>query len=121
MTIMCWAGFNVAAKAGINAELSPAASSFLRYSTPALLATRVWFRLRRRAGRGRLPLGRLFVFALLGGPIFGLIAVAGYQFAPLSQGLLFAPVADFVAGLAWMRVSWERRSRCETASASRSS
>ncbi len=38
------------------------------------------------------------MLAILGGPLFGLIAVAGYQFAPLSYGLLFAPVAVFISG-----------------------
>lgn len=101
LTILCWAGFNVAAKAGIDAGLSPAALSFLRYLTPSLLAVPVWAWLRRRADSRGLPLGRLIVLALLGGPIFGLIAVAGYRFAPLSHGLLFAPVAVFVAGTVW--------------------
>ena len=109
LTILCWAGFNVAAKAGIGAGLSPAALSFLRYLTPALLSVPVWVWLRRRAENHGLPFGRLIVLALLGGPIFGLIAVAGYQFAPLSHGLLFAPVAVFVAGTVWGAVLLKER------------
>ncbi len=98
VTILCWAGFNVAAKAGIEAGLSPAALSFLRYTIPGFVALPIWVILRRHSRANTLPFGRLLVLALLGGPIFGVIAVSGYQYAPLSHGLLFAPVAVFVSG-----------------------
>lgn len=98
ITLFSWAGFNVAAKAGIDAGMSPAALSFLRYLTPGLLAIPLLIWLRHRAKHDHLPVLRLAVLACLGGPLFGLIAVAGYQFAPLSYGLLFAPVAVFVSG-----------------------
>ncbi len=98
LTVLSWAGFNVAAKAGIDAGLSPAALSFLRYLTPAFLAVPLWVWLRGRSQSAGLPFTRLLVLAFLGGPIFGFVAVAGYQFAPLSHGLLFAPVAVFVSG-----------------------
>ncbi|GGX47407.1 hypothetical protein GCM10007385_13980 [Tateyamaria omphalii] len=45
-----------------------------------------------------IPFRRLSVLVLLGGPAFGLFAVSGYVHAPLSHGLLFAPVAVFVTG-----------------------
>ena len=98
ITILSWAGFNVAAKAGIDAGMSPAALSFLRYLTPGMFAIPLLIWLRSRATAVRLPIHKLVVLAILGGPLFGLIAVAGYQFAPLSYGLLFAPVAVFVSG-----------------------
>ncbi|WP_299861570.1 DMT family transporter [uncultured Roseobacter sp.] len=98
ITILSWAGFNVAAKAGIDAGMSPAALSFLRYLTPGVVAIPLLIWLRCRANAFRLPIYKLAVLAVLGGPLFGLIAVAGYQFAPLSYGLLFAPVAVFICG-----------------------
>ncbi|MEX0282844.1 MAG: DMT family transporter [Arenibacterium sp.] len=98
ITVLSWAGFNVAAKAGIDAGMSPTALSFLRYLTPGVLAIPLLIWMRSRATAVRLPIHRLAVLAILGGPLFGLIAVAGYQFAPLSYGLLFAPVAVFVSG-----------------------
>ncbi|MEO1543622.1 MAG: DMT family transporter [Pseudomonadota bacterium] len=101
LTVLSWASFNVAAKAGIDAGMSPAALSFLRYTTPALLALPMWYWLYRRAAAGQIALRKLAVLSVLGGPIFGLIAVAGYQYAPLSHGLLFAPVAVFVTGILW--------------------
>ncbi|WP_299733963.1 DMT family transporter [uncultured Tateyamaria sp.] len=98
ITILSWAGFNVAAKAGIDTGMSPTALSFLRYLTPGVFAIPLLIWLRSRATAVRLPIHKLVVLAILGGPLFGLIAVAGYQFAPLSYGLLFAPVAVFVSG-----------------------
>lgn len=97
-TVLCWAGFNVAAKAGIDAGMTPAALSFLRFITPGLFAIPLLFWLRQRTKTRSLPLLKLAVLVLLGGPLFGLIAIGGYQFAPLSHGLLFAPVAVFIAG-----------------------
>ena len=101
VTILCWAAYNVAAKAGVDAGLSPAALTLLRYVTPGLVALPVWWILRRRDRQNTLPLARLVVLALLGGPLFGVVAVSGYQHAPLSHGLLFAPVAVFVSGSLW--------------------
>ena len=98
VTILCWAAYNVAAKAGIDADLSPAALTLLRYVTPGLVALPLWWFLRRRDHQNTLPLARLVVLALFGGPLFGVVAVSGYQYAPLSHGLLFAPVAVFVSG-----------------------
>lgn len=98
ITIMSWAGFNVAAKAGIDEGMSPAALSFLRYLTPGFAAIPLLIWLRCRANAFRLPVYKLAVLAVLGGPLFGLIAVTGYQSAPLSYGLLFAPVAVFICG-----------------------
>ncbi|WP_298835819.1 DMT family transporter [uncultured Roseobacter sp.] len=109
ITVLCWAGFNVAAKAGVDAGMSPSAVSFLRYLTPGFVAfpLLIWLRHRNR-GKG-LPGLRLCILAVLGGPLFGLIAVAGYQYAPLSHGLLFAPVAVFVSGAVFGAVLLKER------------
>ncbi len=98
LTILSWAGFNVAEKAGIDAGLSPAALSFPRYLPLAFLAVPLWFWLRRGSQSIAVPFARLMALAVLGGPIFELSAVDGYQFAPLSHGLLFAPVTVFLTG-----------------------
>jgi len=109
LTVLSWASFNVAAKAGIDAGMSPAALSFLRYTTPALLALPAWYWLSNRAATGQIAVHKLVVLSVLGGPIFGLIAVAGYQYAPLSHGLLFAPVAVFVTGTFWAALLLKER------------
>lgn len=97
VTIISWASFNVAAKAGVDAGMTPSALTFLRFATPGVIAAPLWVWARRRARAPRPPGSRLLRLALLGGPIFGLTAVSGYLYAPLSHGLLFAPVTVFVA------------------------
>ncbi|WP_299751421.1 hypothetical protein [uncultured Tateyamaria sp.] len=56
ITVLSWAGFNVAAKAGIDAGMSPAALSFLRYLTPGVVAIPLLIWLRSRATVVRLPI-----------------------------------------------------------------
>ena len=109
ITVLSWAGFNVAAKAGIDAGMSPAALSFLRYLTPGVFAIPLLIWLLSRAPAVRMPIHRLAVLATLGGPLFGLIAVAGYQFAPLSYGLLFAPVTVFISGTLPGMLLWKEQ------------
>lgn len=96
LTILCWSGYNVAAKHGIDTGISPEALAFLRFSVPGFLAIPCWIALRAKGARVNLGFARLAVLVLLGGPVFGVIAVSGYAHAPLSHGLLFAPVAVFV-------------------------
>lgn len=95
-TILCWSSYNVAAKHGIDTGFSPQALAFLRFAVPGVIALPVLVVLRLRGRALGIPIGRLAVLVLLGGPLFGLAAVSGYVHAPLSHGLLFAPVAVFV-------------------------
>ncbi|WP_299690776.1 DMT family transporter [uncultured Tateyamaria sp.] len=98
LTVLCWSGYNVAAKHGIDAGLSPQALAFLRFALPGLVALPV-LAIRYVLGvRTGIPLLRLAALIFLGGPLFGVVAVSGYVHAPLSHGLLFAPVAVFVVG-----------------------
>lgn len=98
LTVLCWSSYNVAAKSAIDNGTSPELLTFLRFSIPGMLALPVLaLRLRRRDRHPvHLSLWRMFVLILLGGPLFGLVAFSGYAFAPLSHGLLFAPVAVFL-------------------------
>ncbi|MEM7494502.1 MAG: hypothetical protein AAF296_14070 [Pseudomonadota bacterium] len=91
--LRCWASSNVATKAGIDAGMTPTALSFLRYVPPGLLAIPLLICWRYRSKDRSLPFPKLAALATLGGPLFALIAVGGYQFAPLAHGLHFASVA----------------------------
>ncbi|MEM8836590.1 MAG: DMT family transporter [Pseudomonadota bacterium] len=97
LTVLCWSAYNVAAKQGIDEGLAPEVLSFLRFSVPGLIAvpTLAVFLMKRRWSP--VPLHRLAVLTFLGGPVFGVMAVSGYSYAPLSHGLLFAPVAVFLS------------------------
>ncbi|MCE8008713.1 hypothetical protein [Aestuariivita sp.] len=77
ITVLCWAGFNVAAKAGIDSGMSPSALSFLWYMIPGLVAIPVLILVRHRTRKDGLPAYKLCMLAVLKGPLFGLIAVAG--------------------------------------------
>lgn len=98
VTVLCWSGYNVAAKHGIDAGISPEVLSFLRFAVPGIAAMPLLIVLRLRGKSLGIPVARLLVLVLLGGPLFGLAAVSGYVHAPLSHGLLFAPVTVFVVG-----------------------
>ncbi|WP_299625427.1 DMT family transporter [uncultured Tateyamaria sp.] len=95
-TILCWSSYNVAAKHGIDTGISPQALTFLRFAVPGVIAVPLLLVLWLRGRSLGITLRRLAVLVLLGGPVFGLVAVSGYVHAPLSHGLLFAPVAVFV-------------------------
>ncbi len=99
LTVLCWSAYNVAAKHGIDTGLSPQALAFLRFAVPGIVVLPVVMVLFMRGRLRGIPFHRLLILILLGGPVFGLIAVSGYVFAPLSHGLLFAPVAVFLTGI----------------------
>ncbi|MCE8007469.1 DMT family transporter [Aestuariivita sp.] len=96
LTVLCWSGYNVAAKHGVDTGFSPQALALLRFAVPGVIALPVLAVLYLRKNNIGIPVTRLAVLILLGGPIFGLTAASGYVHAPLSHGLLFAPVAVFV-------------------------
>lgn len=98
LTVLCWSSYNIAAKHGIEAGMSPQALAFLRFSVPGVIAVPLLLVLYARGKSTGIPLGRLCALTMLGGPIFGVVAVSGYVHAPLSHGLLFAPVAVFLTG-----------------------
>ncbi|WP_300030699.1 DMT family transporter [uncultured Roseobacter sp.] len=98
LTVLCWAGYNVAAKHGVDTGLSPNALAFLRFAVPGLIVLPLLSALHLRGKAAGIPVRRLLSLVALGGPVFGLFAVSGYLHAPLSHGLLFAPVAVFVSG-----------------------
>lgn len=98
LTVLCWSAYNVAAKHGIDTGFSPEALAFLRFAVPGIVALPALAVLQLRGRHPAIPLPRLIVLVMFGGPCFGLFAVSGYEHAPLSHGLLFAPVAVFLAG-----------------------
>lgn len=97
ITVLCWSSYNVAAKQGIDTGMPPAELALLRFAVPGVLALPILAVWVHRGQTPEMPPYRLFVLVLLGGPLFGLAAVSGYVHAPLSHGLLFAPVAVFLS------------------------
>ena len=119
LTVLCWASFNVAAVHGIESGLTPLDLTLLRFGTAGLVlgAALALLRLRASADATRHATGvatdnashplptlpnprRALVLAVLGGPLFGVVSVGGYLYAPLSHGMVFAPAAVFAGGTA---------------------
>lgn len=95
--VLSWSAYNVAAKAGIDGPFRSQDISGLRYGVAALLflplALTKYLSFWRSIG-----LWRIFALAILGGPLFGTIAVGGFTYAPLSHGMLFAPATVMTVG-----------------------
>jgi drug/metabolite transporter (DMT)-like permease len=89
---LIWGSYLAMARAGVTAGLAPADLAFLRYVPAGLILLPVFV----RAGVGDaagVGWGRAFLLALLVGPPFILVGVAGYQFAPLAHGAALQPAA----------------------------
>ena len=103
LTVMAWSGYNLAAVVGIEQGFRPVDLSSLRYGVSGLFLLPLGLWLYRPQLRTIGPL-RLIVLSVVGGPIFGVVATAGYKFAPLSHGLVFAPAAVLAVGQVWGRL-----------------
>ena len=103
LTVLAWSGYNLAAVVAIERGFTSVDLSILRFGVSGLLLlpAGLWF-----FGNDlrRIGAARLFLLSLLGGPLFGVVATAGYYFAPLSHGLVFAPAAVLGIGQVWGRL-----------------
>lgn len=106
------AAWQVLTRQATTTTLAPADLALLRYSVPALLLAPLWWRLGpwpRSAAKG--PLLAMLIGA---GLPFGLVAMAGTQFAPAAHmGVLMAGASPLLAALlAWAcwreRPGWQR-------------
>jgi len=94
-----WGSYLAMAKAGVSAGLAPADIAFIRYGVAGLIML-PWLLgkgLRRCGGVGW---GRAAILSLLVGPLFILIGVGGYRFAPLAHGAVMQPAALTILGIA---------------------
>ena len=105
LTVICWSSYNVAAKYGIDHGISAEALALFRFGVPGLIALPLAVCWLARGAKLPFPLWQLIVLVCLGGPMFGVLAVTGYRYAPLSHGLLIAPVAVFVSSTVLARVT----------------
>lgn len=99
-TVLIGAGWQVATRLGTTTTLQPLDLALMRYCEPAILLAPVWWRVRP------VPPGidrRVLVAMLIGGGLpFGLLGMAGSQFAPVAHmgALLPGSMPLFVALLA---------------------
>lgn len=99
-----WASYSVLARLAVKAGLSPGDLTLLRFAPGALImAPLLWrYGLRDLAGLGWK---RGLVLTLLAGPLFSMLLMSGFTFAPLAHGAVIAPACQMLAGLglsAWI-------------------
>lgn len=89
---LIWGAYLAMAKAGVSAGLAASDIAFLRFAVAGLVMLPWLLRhgLRDCAGVGWFRAGAL---ALTAGPVFILVGVGGYAFAPLAHGAVLQPAA----------------------------
>lgn len=94
-----WTVYVVLARLGIKSGLTPLDMTLLRFTPGALLMLPfVWrWGLRDLAGIGW---ARGAVLAALSGPVFSLLMMSGFAYAPLAHGAVIAPACQMLAGIA---------------------
>jgi drug/metabolite transporter (DMT)-like permease len=99
-----WTVYSVLARLGIKSGLSPLDMTLLRFTPGALVMLPfVW----RWGLRGMAGIGwkHGVVLAALSGPLFSLLMMSGFAYAPLAHGAIIAPACQMLAGLglsAWL-------------------
>lgn len=87
-----WGAYLAMAKAGVSAGLAPSDIAFIRYGVAGLIML-PWLAVHGLRNCGGVGWGRAMILALLVGPLFILIGVGGYRFAPLAHGAVMQPAA----------------------------
>lgn len=102
LSVVIGVGWQIATRAGVTSTLTPMDLAILRYGVPALILSPLWWR------AGLIPKGvdkRVLAAMILGaGVCFGLLGMAGAQFAPAAHmgALLPASMPVFVGGMAFL-------------------
>ena len=99
-----WSVYTVLARLGIKSGLSPLDLTLLRFTPGGLVMLPfVWrWGLRDLAGIGWR---RGAVLAALSGPVFSLLMMSGFAYAPLAHGAIIAPACQMLTGIglsAWL-------------------
>ena len=99
-----WTVYSVLARLGIKSGLSPMDMTLLRFAPGALVMLPFVLRwgLRDLAGIGWQ---RGAVLAALSGPVFSLLMMTGFAYAPLAHGAVITPACQMLTGLwlsAWL-------------------
>lgn len=93
-----WGAYLAMAKAGVSAGLEPSDIAFIRYAVAGLVML-PWLLIKGVRACGGVGWGRATILSLLVGPLFILIGVGGYQFAPLAHGAVMQPAALTIVSL----------------------
>lgn len=101
------AGWQLAVRHGVTTTLGPLDVALLRYVVPAIVLLPVWWRAGLRPGGASAAM--LVALVLSGGLPFGLLVLAGAQWAPAAHIAVFVSgtIPLFAALLAWL--AWGER------------
>jgi drug/metabolite transporter (DMT)-like permease len=100
--VVIGAGWHVATRLGVTTSLHPVDLALLRYGVPAVVMLPVF--IKTGLLPAGVPKGWLFLVVIGAGLPFGLLAMAGSQFAPVAHMGVIIPggMALGVAALAWL-------------------
>jgi len=99
-----WTVYSVLARLGIKSGLSPLDLTLLRFAPGALVMLPLVCRWGWRDLAG-IGWRRGLVLAAVSGPIFSLLMMTGFAYAPLAHGAVIAPACQLLAGIglsAWL-------------------
>lgn len=85
-----WGAYLALARSGVSAGLTATDIAFLRYGTAGLIML-PWLALNGLSTVAGVGWRRAAVLAALAGPLFVLVGVGGYSFAPLAHGAVIQP------------------------------
>ena len=99
-----WTVYSVLARLGITSGLSPMDMTLLRFTPGALVMLPLVCRWGVR-DLGGIGWGRGAALAALSGPVFSLLMMTGFAYAPLAHGAVIAPACQMLTGVglsAWL-------------------
>jgi drug/metabolite transporter (DMT)-like permease len=99
-----WTVYSVLARLGIKSGLSPLDMTLLRFTPGALVMLPFLWRWGLR-DLGGIGWARGAVLAALSGPVFSLLMMTGFAYAPLAHGAVIAPACQMLTGIglsAWL-------------------
>jgi drug/metabolite transporter (DMT)-like permease len=93
--VLIWGGYLAMARAGVVGGITAADFTLIRYGTAGLVMLPWWLRHQPQSMAG-MGWGRAAALTLTAGPLFILLGVGGYAFAPLAHGAVAQPAAVVV-------------------------
>ncbi len=106
---LIWGSYLALSKLGITAGLRASDIAVFRYGVVGILML-PWLMTHRPADLGGIGWRRAAALALLAGPLFVLIGISGYKFAPLAHGAVFQPAGLTLGGVALAALVFHERS-----------
>lgn len=92
LAAVIWGSYLAMARAGVSAGLQASDIAAIRYGVAGLIML-PWLLRNDPVGMAGIGIKKAFVLAVLVGPLFVIVGVSGYMFAPLAHGAVVQPAA----------------------------